>query len=125
MPTPTANLMDPTLEGVARALTVHTRRHAILAANIANLETPGYRAQDTEFRDALKQAFTTAERDQPAPAVERVVEDRSIPPRADGNTVDLDLQMAEVSDNASRYQALTRILGKRLGLMRSAIEGTR
>jgi flagellar basal-body rod protein FlgB len=122
---PTTSLIDPTLEGVARALTVHARRHAVLAANVANVETPGYRAQDTDFQHALRDAFSTAESGDPAPRAERVVEDRSVPPRADGNTVDLDLAMAELSDNAQRYQALTKILTKRLGLLRQAIDGSR
>jgi flagellar basal-body rod protein FlgB len=122
---PTTALIDPTLEGVARALTVHARRHAVLAANVANVETPGYRAEDTDFKHALRDAFATAANGEPAPRAERVVEDHSAPPRADGNTVDLDLAMAELSDNAQRYQALTRILTKRLGMLRQAIDGSR
>lgn len=121
---PTA-LIDPTLEGVARALDVHVRRHRILAENVANLETPGFRARDTDFRQALVAAFASARRGEAPPASETVREDRTVPPRADGNTVDLDLQMAQVSDNASRYATLSRILGKRLALIRHSIDGAR
>ena len=122
MPT---NLIDPTLEGVARALTVHARRHAVLAENVANLETPGFRARDTDFRMALKEAFATAEAGEPAPHTEALHEDTTVPPRADGNTVDLDIQMAELSDNVQRYGTLSRVLAKRIALIRTAIEGSR
>jgi len=120
-----STLIDPTLEGVARALTVHARRHGVLAENVANLETPGFHARDTDFRRALEAAFSTARAGEAAPDVETVREDTSVPPRADGNTVDLDLQMAQLSDNASRYGTLSRILAKRLALIRHGIEGAR
>ncbi len=119
------DLIDPTLEGVARALSVHVRRHRVLAENVANLETPGFRARDTDFRRALAAAFASARAGEAAPRVETIHEDTSVPPRADGNTVDLDLQMAQLSDNASRYATLSRVLAKRLGLVRHSIEGVR
>lgn len=118
-------LLDPTLQGLANALTVHNRRHSVLATNLANVETPGYRAQDVDFRNELRRAFQAAEVGGTAPVDPHVIDDADVAPRADGNTVDLDVQMAELSDNAGRYIALTRILSKRLGLLRSAIEGTR
>lgn len=118
-------LLDPTLQGLANALTVHNRRHTVLATNLANVETPGYRAQDVDFRSELRRAFQAAEVTGAAPVDPQVIDDADVAPRADGNTVDLDIQMAELSDNAGRYVALTRILSKRLGLLRSAIEGTR
>ncbi len=119
-----SDLSDPIINGLARAMAVHQRRHEVLAANIANVDTPGFRARETDFRAALEQAFDAAEtRATPRPG--RVVEDTSTPPRADGNTVDLDLQMAKLSENTGTYQTLARILGKRFGLLRHAIEGTR
>jgi flagellar basal-body rod protein FlgB len=128
MPTiPTTPMFDPTIQGLSNALTVHERRHRVLATNIANLETPGYRAHDTDFRRALKDAFSAANEasgEIPKDAT-RLHEDPDMPARADGNTVDLDLQMAKLSDNTSRYTALARILGKRLALLRQAVDGSR
>ena len=54
-----------------------------------------------------------------------MVEDYDAPPRADGNTVDVDLQMAKLSENAGQYQSLARILTKRFTQLRDAIEGTK
>ena len=119
MPTP---LIDPVFDGLARALDVHHRRHEVLATNLANVETPGFRAQELDFRGALSRAFDrTEEAARPA----SLMEDTSAPARADGNTVDLDLQMAKLAENAGRYTALTRMLGRRIALVRLAIDGGR
>jgi len=129
-------LFDPTIEGLARTLTLHQERHEVLASNLANVETPGYRARELDFQDALKEAFESA--DGAAPTDGRgtiqlesmgheamVVEDKAAPRRADGNTVDLDMQMAKLNANGTSYLALARILGRRVSLLRQAIEGTR
>ena len=118
-------LLDPTLTGLAEALTLHQRRHEVLTSNVANLETPGYRAQELDFATALADAFTGVRSEDTAAPAPQVVEDTSAPPRADGNTVDLDLQMAKLGANGGRYVALARILGLRLALLRQAIEGSR
>jgi len=118
-------LFDPTMRELASALTLHQRRHEVIAANLANVETPGFKARDLDFATALKDALGAAERDEPPPETTRVVEDRGAPARADGNTVDVDLQMAKLSGNGMSYVALARLLGKRIALLRQAIEGVK
>jgi len=131
-------VFDPTIEGLARTLTLHQQRHAVLASNLANVETPGYRARELDFQDALKQAFEetsggSGERTDGHATIAlaspdrapQVVEDKTAPRRADGNTVDLDMQMAKLNANGTSYLALARILGRRVALLRQAIEGTR
>ena len=124
MPT---TILDSTMRGLTQALTMHQKRHEVLASNLANVETPGFRAQDLDFATALKEAFE----EKPAPfetlgeTTPRQVEDTNAPARADGNTVDLDLQMAKLGMNGGRYVALARVLAMRIGLLRQAIEGNR
>ena len=118
-------LFDPIMQGLAQALTLHQRRHEVLASNLANVETPRYRARELDFAATLRDAFEargTADEAAPGP---QVIEDTSAPPRADGNTVDLDLQMAKLSANGGRYVALAKLLGHRIALLRQAIEGTK
>ncbi|HYR96553.1 MAG TPA: flagellar basal body rod protein FlgB [Candidatus Binatus sp.] len=123
MPT---TIFDPTFHGLAEALTLHQRRHEVLASNLANVETPRFRARDLDFEAALKEAFEGGRSDAlAASSAPRVVEDLTAPPRADGNTVDLDLQMAKLGANGGRYVALARILALRIALLRQAIEGGR
>ena len=118
-------LFDPTVQGLAEAMTLHQKRHEVLVSNLANVETPGFRARELDFETALKEAFTSEERPPEEIPETRVVEDVSGPMRADGNTVDLDLQMAKLSANGGRYVALAKLLGHRIALLRQAIEGTK
>jgi len=114
--------IDRTVEGLAGALSLLQRRHEVLVSNVANLETPGYRARELDFGAALKEAFASPERAPTAPTA-RI--DPTAPARADGNSVDLDLQMAKLGQNGGRYTALAKIMGLRLALLRLAMEGSR
>jgi len=115
-------LFDSLSAGLARALTFHHQRHEILATNIANIETPGYRAQDLEFKDALRNAFTSPEQETGEP---RVIDKPSGIARPDRNTVDVDMEMARLADNRATYTALAEILARRLAGLRRAIESSR
>ena len=121
-------LFDSVSRGLAQALTFHHRRHEILATNIANIETPGYRARDFEFSDALEAAFDgreTAGAERAGAFAARVVDKPSNLTRPDGNTVDLDLEMARLADNRSTYTTMAEILARRLSELRRAIEQAR
>ncbi len=108
------------LDRLQRHLTHHTDRAQVIASNLANLDTPGYRAQDLGFTETLTE--TTA-----AQGVERsldwdqelVVSDDEVPDQ-DGNTVSLEGQMAKMSANTLRFRALTEVLSRRVGLLRYA-----
>ena len=121
------NLFDPITQGLSNALALHQQRHRVLASNVANVETPGFRAKDTDFTHALQQAFDGTERtpDGRDAGDALVLDDPSGPVRADGNSVDIDLQMAKLAANSGRYNTLAKLLGKRFGLLRQAIDGTR
>ncbi len=118
-------LFDTVSAGLSRALTLHHKRHEILASNVANVETPGYRSRDLEFKDALGMAFETGAADERAPVVSeaRLVDRPSGSMRPDGNTVDIDMEMARLAYNRSRYTTYAEILTRRLGTLRRAIEG--
>jgi flagellar basal-body rod protein FlgB len=114
--------LDRTIEGLAATMSLLQRRHEVLVSNLANLETPGYRAREVDFGTALKEAFAGRPAET-GPAAPRTEIDAAAPVRADGNTVDLDLQMAKLGQNGGRYVALARLLGTRLALLRLAIGG--
>jgi len=118
-------LFDATIRGLTEVLTLREKQHGVLVSNVANVDTPGYRAQMLDFEAALAAAFEGWEdQERQAPGV-RVREDEEAPVRPDGNSVDMDLQMAQLSFNAGRYGTMARLLGNRLNLLRQAIEGSR
>lgn len=108
------------------ALALRAERTKILAANLANENTPGYQARDIDFAASLQRALETAAGEPGLTA------DRSGPellyrvpnhPSQDGNTVELGVEQALFSQNASEFHmSLTFINMKLRGLAR-AIEG--
>lgn len=117
-----------------RALDGAWSRHEVLAQNVANAETPGYKRKDLDFRSFLQSASESGLRlavSDPShlpgnSSVRfRVTEDTaSMTP--DGNGVDIDREMGEVSSNALYYAAVSRQLSAHLSMLRKAItEGRR
>lgn len=124
--------------GLEKALDLHHRRNTVIAGNIANVDTPGYRAADLDFAGELEQAFgsqkdksllTTNSKHMDISAntgLAHTVEDLSGAVKADGNTVDLDIQMGQLSQNAGKYSGTVALLRKQMGILKLAIrEGAR
>ena len=88
--------------------------------NLANVNTPGYRAQEVPF----EQLLSRLNGDSSLENAEFVAQETGgLPVRADGNNVDLDRELANMRKNAMAYQALTQLLGSKIGILKQAIEG--
>lgn len=130
-------IFDTTFEGLSKSLDLHWRRNQVITSNIANAETPGYRAVDLNFGDEVKRAFernNTGEMkrtngrhlDLSTQGSAHLVEDLSGATRPDGNNVDLDIQMGQLTYNGGKYSMAATVLRKQLSLLRQAIrEGSR
>ncbi len=119
----------------SQALKVHGQRLDVLANNLANADTPGFKARDIDFRAALTSAQSSrSEGSQMATTnaghiggtddVQASLRWR-IPsqPAADGNTVDADLEQARFGEAAMRYEATLRFVDGRVKSMLTAITG--
>ncbi|MFN0186334.1 MAG: flagellar basal body rod protein FlgB [Aquabacterium sp.] len=118
--------LSDTLNFQAQALVLRAERHRLLASNIANADTPGYKARDMDFGRALREATGAAgPGGAPALAATRpghlaaAIGARSEPnllyalpaqDNLDGNTVDMDRERAAAGDNAVRYEATLRFI---------------
>jgi flagellar basal-body rod protein FlgB len=126
--------IEQSLGAQQEALRVYQRRHQLLASNLANADTPGYKARDIDFRAALADAGGL---DQPAMQTSHA---RHIggggdqpggqplyrvpnQPSLDGNTVDPDLEMSNWAENVMRYQAALQFTSSRLSSLKSVITG--
>ena len=120
-----------------KSLDFRTSRHDLLASNVANKDTPGYQAEDLVFRASLEKALQA---EQPGPLKQtdsRHFDGRNTPPLNeveaqrilsaspypdfDGNTVDLDREMAKIAENQLMYNATLRMLAHKLRGLKSAI----
>jgi flagellar basal-body rod protein FlgB len=119
-----------------KALIFRSQRSAVLAANIANSDTPGFKAKDYNFREALKtqnnglalELRTTNARHTRASVqtdfgglLYRVPTKSS----SDGNSVEPEVEQAAFSENAVRYQTTLQFLSGSLSGLRLAIKGQR
>jgi flagellar basal-body rod protein FlgB len=105
-------LFDTVHLTLERAIQGSAMRHEALAANMANVNTAGYRRQDVDFHSALKAAMPGGA-SAIAGASIGAQTDAAAPIRADGNSVDVDSESANLAQNALEYQALTQVLGAR------------
>lgn len=121
----------------SEALALRSERQALLASNIANADTPGYKARDADFASALKRRVGESEGPaaRPAPGAPALPGARAAfapqelkvtsPAQAaqDQNTVDMDAERARFADNAVKYEAALRMLNHQVKSLLTAITG--
>ncbi|MBE9610772.1 flagellar basal body rod protein FlgB [Chitinilyticum piscinae] len=121
------------------ALKLSAYRQEVLASNIANADTPNYKARDFDFGRAYVQAraiqrgqggdlkTTDSRHLQPAGGTDPLHPElqyrNPLQPSIDGNTVDMASEMSEFSQNALRYQAAIMFFQRRVEGMRTALTG--
>lgn len=129
--------LEQHLSVYSQAMNFRTQRHQVLASNIANADTPHYKARDFKFADALTAAVgrdnslnmsmkqTNGRHLQGSganPLQPRLLFRNESQPSIDGNTVESDVEMAQFSDNAIRYQAEIQFLTSKINGLRSALQ---
>ncbi|KAA0876580.1 flagellar basal body rod protein FlgB [Nitrincola tapanii] len=122
----------------AEALTLRARRAEVISNNIANADTPNFKARDLDFKAALEGRMSssgietvslvrTQSGHQPAFVNPDFAADLlyRIPqqPAVDGNTVEVQEEMARFTDNALRYQASFEFLDSKFSGLKKAIKG--
>lgn len=118
------------------ALRFRGERAAVLADNLANIDTPNYKARDLDFKQALSQQMkpagrfdvaTTNDKHIPASALVGLGDDLLYrtpqQPSIDGNTVEDQIEHAEYMKNALAFQASFQFLNSKFQGLRSAIRG--
>jgi flagellar basal-body rod protein FlgB len=88
---------------------------------VANVNTPNYARQDVAFEDDLGRALARGE--SIAGVKPQVVTAGGDTTRPDGNSVDIDREMAQLTQNNLLFAAAAQVLASRLGTLRSAITG--
>lgn len=130
-----ADRIDNVLSFNTAALKLRGERQGLLAANLANADTPHYKAVDIKFADALRSATSgkggPLEATQPrhlqpgnaGPGGAAVLYRTPSQPSVDGNTVDADAERARFADNTVRYEAALRFLNQQIKTLLAAVQG--
>jgi flagellar basal-body rod protein FlgB len=112
----------PTLEHL---LSWTSKRQQALAANMANMDTPGYRAKDYSFEQQLATIETAATSSKHITPLEDTTSARlygvSTKVKPNGNNVDLEREMTELTKNGLQYITLVQYLNQKIRTLRAAI----
>lgn len=113
-----------------RALDYHVERHNVLASNVANVDTPGFRPLELVRHEGGSTAFQLAMRrthaahlgvgDETHPFRLESAEEGVVAPGNDGNAVSLEREMAKLGANELRFDGAVRMVRSQLGLLRYA-----
>jgi flagellar basal-body rod protein FlgB len=105
-------------QGVAldpeRYMTLLSERQKLVASNIANADTPGYRTQDIDFHAEFENAA--------AGETPTVIEPQGLVAKADGNNVNLDREARLLSENALRFSIASNFARSELSTLKTAIQ---
>ena len=116
----------------ATALTVRAKRNKVLASNIANAATPNFKARDIDFQALINKAegkgpmrATDARHFKVSieASAEKMKYRTPVNPSRDGNTVEMNVEQMEFSENVMRYQTTLTFLNNKISGLTSAIRG--
>lgn len=128
-------IFDKTLRALAASNKMRELKQNVISANIANAETPGYKAKKVDFGDALQVALDREDLGKMhishadhflmgEGAISRlradVYDNPEISVSNDGNTVDLEKEMAETYQNNLMYRAANQLINKKLAALKYA-----
>lgn len=138
MPIQGHSLFGGSIPTLQKALNLGSLQHKVLTSNIANIDTPNYKAFEVVMDEELKKNGRTAPRielvrtrpehlPKRSHATNSLKIKESDPPelnlRADGNTVDLDKTMGKLAENTILFRAAAQIISKKFIGLKNAIQG--
>lgn len=118
---PMAMIDSAEIQALARFLDVSATRAELITSNLANIDTPGYRTRDINFRQELERASGEAGLEYAA-ARPAVVEVRGLASRPDGNNVSLEREGLLLAETQLRFQVGVQVLQAEFHRILSAIK---
>lgn len=127
-------LFSNTVSTLEKALNYSSAKQKVISQNIANVDTPNYKAKDVSFKAAFEQAlgqsfqanrsdarhFEFGSRASSGPGM---VTKKNVNYNENGNSVDLDKEMADLATNQIYYNALTERINGKFNSLQSVIRG--
>jgi flagellar basal-body rod protein FlgB len=128
--------LDGTFRFYEDAANLRAQRQQLIASNIANADTPHFKARDFNFKAALEGAASSRSVELTTTSAHHVASSRGGPAdneqllyrtavqgSVDGNTVDMDVERSQFADNAIHYEANLTFISDQIRIMRAAIQG--
>lgn len=126
-----SQVFDKTLRALSTSARMRELKQGVISANVANVETPGYKAKKLDFEEALKSALsresTSAQgthmfddNGSISDVKADIYDNPDIEMSNDGNTVDMEKEMAAMVENNLMYRAATQLINKKLAALKYA-----
>jgi flagellar basal-body rod protein FlgB len=127
---------DKTLSALTTALNFREMRQELISSNVANANTPGFKAKKLDFEEALARALDTDGQMQMKASDGKhfdvgnggfnnlepeIYDNPNGVVSENGNTVDVEAEMAQMAENKLMYDALVQLINKKMGMMKYAI----
>ena len=134
------DINDKTIRALATSLNLRELRQKVISSNIANTETPGYKAKRVDFEDALRGALDLNGRNSLTTSSQRhfdvggggfdnlkpeIHQDPNGVVNEDGNTVDMEAEIVKMQENRFLYEAAVQLLNKKMAMKKYAITSER
>jgi flagellar basal-body rod protein FlgB len=131
-------IFNQTVTILEKALDLRSKKHNVIASNIANMDTPDYKAFDLIIEKELQKgtgkgnrislnktdtAHIQSRRSKADGVSVQIGDTQGFSLRGDGNTVDIDKQMANMAENTLMYKAAAQMIYKKFQGLKSAIQG--
>lgn len=127
-------IFDSTIRALNTSLDLRTLQQSVTSSNIANADTPGYKAKAVEFEQEFREALGVTDNLPLTAGDPRHIAPRETDPitpdvydnpngveSLDGNTVDRNAEMANLAENQILYNASVEAMKKKLGILRYGI----
>lgn len=131
-------LFDSTISLLEEVLNFSSLRHNIIASNIANMSTPGYRVRELLFQRELREALSSGDKLKPvavswkgssaraaaSPLKEvrpRLVYEDAFNMASEGNTVDVDQEMRKLAENNLFYDVAIQLMARKMNIIKASI----
>jgi flagellar basal-body rod protein FlgB len=98
-------------------------RHSVLANNLANVNTPGFKRSDVDFRKTLAEAVKAGDVAKLASAQPQIKTDHDAKPNDTGNSVSTQTEIGMMTDNGLLYSLSVRVMSEKFAEVRKAIRG--
>lgn len=130
------NLFSNTISTLEHALDYSSAKQKVISQNIANVDTPNYKAKDVSFQavfqDVMEQSFEASKSDsrhydfssRPS-RLPGIINKQNVNYNENGNSVDLDKEMADMATNQIYYNAVTERINGKFNTLQSVIRGGR
>ena len=104
-----------------RALNIRAFYHRVISSNMANVETPGFKEKDIDFRGELDKQLQFDDKTSGGPQIDVQESPSDGLSSLDGNTVNLENQMVKLTENQLMFHSLIQVAAKRFSMMKYVI----